>query len=96
MKRILAALLCAVMLISSLPIGALALDRTDSVQTGSTVSALELPGESRLETSEIQSETDTYAPDEMVTVIVELSDAPVLSGFETKDATISAGLQVSQ
>ncbi|MBE6950731.1 MAG: hypothetical protein E7451_05265 [Ruminococcaceae bacterium] len=94
MKRMLAMLLCLSMVLGLLP--ALAMAQEPAPQQ-TIVTAQELPGQSRLEELELpQKENHTlYADDEMVTVIVELEEEPLLSGFTAK-AGSSVGQQVSQ
>ena len=96
MKRTLAVLLCAIMVLTSLPLTALAQESPVDTRSDSIVAAQELPGESRLETPEAQPEEAPYEPDEIVTVIVEMAEKPVLDGFQKKSSTLSAGEQVGQ
>ncbi len=93
MKRVLAMLLCLCMVLGLLP--TLAVARQDApVQT--VVTAQELPGQSRLEDLELPEKQNhqRYADDEIVTVLVELEEEPLLGGFTAKSG-IPVGKQVS-
>ena len=91
MKRMLAMLLCLSMVLGLLPALAAAQEPAP-VQT--IVTAQELPGQSRLENLELpQKENHTlYTDDEMVTVIVELEEEPLLTGFTAKAGSSSGRL----
>ena len=98
MKRILSLLLVAVMLVGLLP-SALAANSTPEPQS---LEATELPGVSRLEEQAQELDSDRqpapgYQPEDLVTVIVTLTEEPVLAGFERASVSgISAGKAVSQ
>ena len=94
MKRVLAMLLCLSMVLGLVPALALA-EETAPQQT--VVTAQELPGVSRLEDLELPEKQNTalYDDSEIVTVIVEFTDEPLISGFVPK-AGVSVGKQVSE
>lgn len=97
MKRFLAALLCLSLLLSCLPVMATAQEK-EATTNETLVSAQEITTASRMEDAELpQKEAAAlYAADALVSVIVELEDAPVLSGFETMNTTeLTVGQQVS-
>lgn len=100
MKRIVAMLLTVAMLVALFP----AVMAADSESSQTVLAAEEAPGVNRLD--EIASRADgpqevpsrTYAPDEMVTIIVELEDAPLMEDYDvsTMDLTrMSAGEALS-
>ena len=92
MKRMIAMLLCLSMLFALVP--AMALAQEDAqVQT---VAAQELPGYSRLENLELPQKQShrAYDDDELVTVIVELEEEPLIAGFVPETGS-SVGSQVS-
>ena len=99
MKRIVAMLLTAAMLIALFP----AVWAADSAGGTAVLTAEEVPGETRLQEAASQGEaresvSQAYAPDEIVTVIVELEGAPLLENFDGAPAaagTLSAGEAVS-
>lgn len=98
MKRILSLLLVAVMLVGLFP-STLAADSNPEPRS---LNATELTGLSRLdeekqEPAENRQETPGYQPEDLVTVIVTLTDEPVLAGFDRSSVSgISAGEAVSQ
>ena len=94
MKKVLAMLLCLSMVLGLVP--ALALAEEPAPQQ-TTVTAQELPGFSRLENLELPEKEShgLYADDEIVTVIVEFTDAPLIAGFQPKTGS-SVGKQVSE
>ena len=93
MKRMIAMLLCLCMVFGLLPGVAAA---RDDRSTETVVTAQELPGVTRLDDLELPEKQShkLYEDDEMVTVIVELEEAPLIAGFEAK-AGISVGSQIS-
>lgn len=99
MKRCLAMALVMCMLISILPIHSHAEGEN---QQGTELTAMELPGESRLDNVQnTTDETAPYAADEMVTVIVLMDDPAVMDyfGISTYSAEVSeltAGEAVSE
>ncbi len=94
MKRLLAMVLCLSMVFGLLP--ALASAETPA-PAKTIVTATELPGNSRLEDVKLPQKENhrLYAEDEMVTVIVEFTDEPILGGFVAK-GTGSVGSQISE
>ena len=94
MKKVLAMLLCLSMLLGLVPAMALA---EEPAPQQTIVTAQELPGFSRLENLELPEKEShaRYADDELVTVIVEFTDAPLISGFQPETGS-SVGKQVSQ
>lgn len=90
MKRFVAVLLCMAMVLSLAPVTAFAQEEDQSV---TTVTAQEMPGVSRLEDIEVSEDEISlgYASDDMVTVIVELDEDGVLSGFEADYRSADAG-----
>ena len=98
MKRILSLLLVAVMLVGLFP-STLAADSNPEPRS---LNATELTGLSRLdeekqEPAENRQETPGYQPEDLVTVIVTLTDEPVLAGFDRSSVSgISAGEAVSR
>ncbi len=93
MKRLLAMVLCLSMVFGLLPALAAA---EPSAPAQTIVNATELPGNSRLDGVELPQKADQslYPQEEMVCVIVEFTDAPLLSGFTAK-GTDPIGSQVS-
>ena len=93
MKKALAMLLCLSMLLGLVP--ALALAEEPAPQQ-TTVTAQELPGFSRLEDLQLPEREShgLYADDELVTVIVEFTGEPLLSGFVPGSGSV--GKQVSE
>ncbi len=93
MKKVLAMLLCLSMLLGLVPAVALA---EEPAPQQTVVTAQELPGFSRLENLELPEKEShgLYADDELVTVIVEFTDEPLLSGFVPGSGSV--GKQVSQ
>ena len=93
MKRMIAMLLCLCMVLGLLP--TLAAARED-LPAGTVVTAQELPGQSRVEKMELPEKQShkLYDDDEMVNVIVELTDEPLIAGFVPKSGS-SVGQQVS-
>ena len=94
MKRLFAALLSLALVIGMLP-GVFAQETaTETTVTGTTVTAQEVNGIDRLPSDASTAETEepqpSYNPDELVTVIVELSGTPVLEGFAASDVTVSS------
>ena len=94
MKKVLAMLLCLSMLLGLVPALALA---EEPAPRQTVVTAQELPGVSRLENLELPEKEShgRYADDEIVTVIVEFTDAPLIAGFQPKTGS-SVGKQVSE
>ena len=94
MKRVLAMLLCLSMVLGLVPALALAEEPTP-VQT--TVTAQELPGVTRVDDLELpEKQSQTLCDDnEIVSVIVEFDEEPLISGFEPR-AGSSVGQQVSE
>lgn len=101
MKRILAMLLAVAMLVGLLP-SALAID-AQTEPTATTLTAEEISDDSRLAELTEQRESDrprvdTYDPDDIVTAIVVLEDAPVLEEYDSAAALVddvSAGKAVA-
>lgn len=98
MKRILSMLLTLALLAGLLPT-ALAANSTSS-PSPQTLSADEVSGTPRLDglaptEEDVQKPSPAYAPDELVTVIVELEDAPLLEGFTPSDDDQLAGQAVA-
>jgi subtilisin family serine protease len=93
MKRMIAMLLCLSMVLGLLPTVATA-QEAQSVQT--VVTAEELPGVSRVDDLQLPQKQShrLYEDDEIVTVIVELEENPLLTGFQAKSGS-SVGSQVS-
>ena len=93
MKRVLAMLLCLSMVLGLVPALALA---EGPAPARTTVTAQELPGFSRVEDIELPEKQShkLYDDEEMVTVIVEFTEEPLISGFRPK-AGSSIGQQVS-
>jgi len=93
MKRVLAMLLCLSLVLGLLPALALA---EEPAPAQNVVTAQELPGYSRLEDLQLPEKQShkLYDDDELVTVIVELTEEPLISGFQPK-AGASVGKQVS-
>ncbi len=93
MKRVLAMLLCLSMVLGLVPALALA---EESAHRQTTVTAQELPGFSRVEDIELPEKQShkLYDDEELVTVIVEFTEEPLISGFRPK-AGSSVGQQVS-
>ncbi len=96
MKRLLAMLLCLSMVLCLLPATAAAQEK-DAQPDAAIVTAQEIPTSSRLEDVDLpQKETlPRYDEDQMVSVIVELVEEPVLSGFTAREGAGSIGAQVS-
>ena len=94
MKRLLAMLLCLSMVLALFPVMAEA-NETAPVQT--VVTAEELPGVSRLDDLEAPEKESVklYEDDEIVTVIVEFTEEPLISGFTAVSGS-SIGRQVSE
>ena len=94
MKRLLAMLLCLSMVLGLVPAMASA---KETARTGTVVTAQELPGESRLDGAALPQKESVrlHEDDEMVTVIVEFTGEPLLSGFTPKTGS-SVGKQVSE
>ncbi len=93
MKRLLAMVLCLSMVFGLLP----ALAAAEAPAPTQTIgNATELPGNSRLDGVKLPQKADQslYDEEQMVCVIVEFTDAPLLSGFTAK-GTGSIGSQVS-
>ena len=93
MKRMIAMLLCLSMVIGLVPAMAAA---REEAPAKTVVTAQELPGVSRVEDLELPEKQShrLYEDDEMVTVIVELEEKPLIAGFEAKTGS-SVGSQVS-
>ena len=93
MKRMIAMLLCLSMVFGLLPAVATAQEQTP-VQT--VVTAEELPGVSRVDDLQLPQKQShrLHGDDEIVTVIVELEEKPLLADFEAKSGS-SVGSQVS-
>ena len=93
MKRMIAMLLCLSMVFGLLPAMATAQEAAP-VQT--VVTAEELPGVSRVDDLQLPQKQShkLYKDDELVTVIVELEENPLIAGFEAKTGS-SVGSQVS-
>ena len=72
-KRMLARLLAVLLMVGVLPM------QTHAAETGTAITATELPGLSRLEQPSDEKETEAYAPDEPVTVIVKMEEPAVLA-----------------
>ena len=62
-KRTLALLLAVLLMVGVLPM------QTHAAETGTAITATELPGLSRLEQPSDEKETEAYAPDEPVTTV---------------------------
>ena len=94
MKRVLAMLLCLSMVLGLVPAMALA---EDSAPLQTTVTAQELPDISRVDDIALpQKESHKlYEDDEMVTVLVEFTEEPLISGFVPKSGS-PVGKQVSE
>ena len=94
MKRVLAMLLCLSMVLGLMPAMALA---EDSAPVQTTVTAQELPDVSRVDDIQLpQKESHKlYEDDDLVTVLVEFTGEPLISGFVPK-AGSSVGKQVSE
>ena len=92
MKRITAMLLCLCMVLGLLPAPAAA---EEPVQT--VAAAQELPGVSRVDGLELPEKQchQLYADDELVTVLVELEEEPLISGFVPAGSG-SLGRQMSE
>ena len=92
MKRITAMLLCLCMVLGLLPAPAAA---EEPVQTVAAVQ--ELPGVSRVDSLELPEKQShqLYADDELVTVLVELEEEPLISGFVPAGSG-SLGRQMSE
>ena len=88
-KRTLALLLAVLLMVGVLPM------QTHAAETGTAITATELPGLSRLEKPSDEKETEAYAPDEPVTVIVKMEEPAVLANYEMAAETDSAGAAVS-
>ena len=93
MKRVLAMLLCLSMVLGLVPALALA-EEPAAAQT--VVNAQELPGYSRVENLELPEKQShkLYKDEDMVNVIVEFTEEPLISGFVPKTGS-SLGKQVS-
>ena len=94
MKRVLAMLLCLSLLLGMVPVLASA-QQSDPRET--IVNAQELPGVSRVDGLELPQKESVklYEDDELVTVIVEFTEEPLISGFVPKSGA-SVGQQVSE
>ena len=89
-RRFLALLLVLCLVFGALPVQILA------AEDGSNqVSAVEMPGVSRLD-NQAEPETESYDDDELVTVIVKLEDPAVLDYYGAAARTGSAGEAVSE
>ena len=94
MKRVLAMLLCLSLVLGLMPVLALA---EEPAPAQNVVTAQELPGFSRVENIELPEKQShkLYDDEELVTVIVEFTDEPLISGFVPR-AGSAAGQQVSE
>ena len=95
MKRLLAMLLCVCTVLSLVPV--IGAQQTEAQAEAVTVTAQEITTGSRLDDVELpqKEELQLYDEDQTVTVIVELEDKPLLSGFVPAESTASVGQQVS-
>ena len=93
MKRMLALALCLCMVLGMMPV----LASAEPVSAETTVTAQELPGASRLDDVQLPQKENhkLYADDEIVTVLVELQEQPLIAGF-VPGAEGSIGRQMSE
>ncbi len=95
MKRLLATLLCLSLVLGLVP----AATANGSAQTteAAVVTAQEITTGSRLDAVDLPERENLklYEDEEMVSVIVELEEEPLLGGFEAAQNGLSAGQQVS-
>ena len=93
MKRMLALALCLCMVLGMMPV----LASAEPVSAETTVTAQELPGVSRLDDVQLPQKENhkLYEDDEIVTVLVELQEQPLIAGF-VPGAEGSIGRQMSE
>ena len=95
-QSIIAVLLMLCMLIGILPAPSFAAE--ESAQKGTNLTATEIPGLSRLESTDYNGDpTENYADDETVDVIIVMEDPAVLDHFQcSAEASLSSGEAVAQ